>query len=461
MAKRIDKQELKANLRGYIQRWFQDDPANKYHLGNFYQVTSEEKKTVRTLDREYIKHILIKKAEEICSLDCFELGEEGKLWPAEIHHLMQQIEATFALADNQEAIVAVGDTPLDDDYSNRPYVLHRLPVDFNLSHTIADKDRQAFLDTLMEQLPQFFHDLKGQLASPDMWDILTCFFGRVVSEDNPSSELLYWYGEGSDGKGELSDLFFRNMGATATPLSFNDFHSRFGGEPLINRRFVRIDEVPKGNFMTDRVKEFTGGNKTLLIERKGRPHVIIKSRLAFMFTSNNTPSFDNSMAQRRRLRYIESKPRQGQLRDVQSELDASFSCFLGYCLINYAKHGYKIPQNTDEVLADLAEDTYSAVDSWISENIEYAPGTFILNETIQKMLDINPYGHVKNKQSIIKRLQSYFANDVVKNFSVEPFREGGGRRRKGWYNVQPKSRGFGGINKQFLQVSIADDKSAT
>jgi phage/plasmid-associated DNA primase len=258
--------------------------------------------------------------------------------------------------------------------------------------------------------------------------------------------MLYWYGEGGDGKGELSDLFFRNMGDTATPMSFGDFHSRFGGEPLIDRRFIRIDEVPKGNFMTDRVKEFTGGNKTLLIERKGKPHVIIKSRLAFMFTSNNKPSFDGSMAQKRRLRYIESLPRVDKARDVQSELDASFDVFLAYCLINYARHGSEIPENDPLVLADLMDDTMSPIDYWIKTHLEYAPGERITNDDIRRILESEtPYAKF-SLISITRRLAAYFKPDEVLNFPVTQYRETDARRLRGWHNIQPKNRIYGGIN---------------
>ena len=454
MGKGPSKQELKANLRGHIEEWFIKDPANKYSLGNFYRVSDAEKKIVKHFDKDDIKRVLIKKATILSAEGFGGLGDEGKLWPVEVHQIMQQLDALMAM-DAQESIVAVGDSPISGDYSERPYVINRLPVDFGLPQTIAQEQRYEALAMLMEKLPPFYHDLKSRMASHEMWDVLTCFLGRVISEDKPSPQMLYWYGEGGDGKGELSDLFFRNMGDTATPMSFGDFHSRFGGEPLIDRRFIRIDEVPKGNFMTDRVKEFTGGNKTLLIERKGKPHVIIKSRLAFMFTSNNKPSFDGSMAQKRRLRYIESLPRTDKARDVQSELDASFDVFLAYCLINYARHGLEIPENDPLVLADLTDDTMSPIDYWIKTHLEYAPGANMTNDDIRKIMEAETPFAKFSLAAVTKRLPAYFDAEKVSEFRVESYRENDARRTRGWRNVQPKNRFYGGINFSLTKLTEA------
>jgi hypothetical protein len=442
MAGRIDKQAIKADLRAYIQTWFQEDPLNKYQLGNYYRIESEQTKTVKHLSKDTIKHMLVMKAEAPRQKEFNILGNEGKLSFVDVNQIMLHIEANFALSDKQDDIAAVGDTPSNGDYSDRPYAINRLPVDFNMPQTIADKEYA--LNSLMEKLPEFYHDLKSRMTSPEMWDILTCFFGRVVSEDKPSEEFVYWYGEGGDGKGSLTDLFLRNMPETAAPISHTNFESRFGAAVYGNKRFVRIDEAPKGNFFTERVKEVTGGAEFISVERKGKDATTEKSRLALMFASNYSPAFDGTMAQRRRLRVIECDPRTSAARDVKDELEASFGVFLEYCLINYERCGKKIPANHEDVLAALSEDTNMKKDLWIRNNLEYKAGEWLpSSELAEWFLETN-----KNPSLAYKSMTSRIA-DVLQEQSTDL---GVVMQRKkndvrGWQNIKKKFKSWYGTGK--------------
>jgi hypothetical protein len=437
MSKKIDKQELKEDLRAYIQEWFQTDPLNKYQLGNYYRVESEQTKTVKLLKRDTIKHMLVAKANACCEDGVFAgLGNGGKLWPTEVHMIMLQIDSEFDTSGNQENILAIGDTPLNGNYSDRPYAINRLPVDFGLPQTIADADRQAFLDTLMEQLPEFYHDLRSRMVSPEMWDILTCFFGRVVSEDTPSEEFVYWYGEGGDGKGSLTDLFFRHLKETACPIAHDNFESRFGAGVYGEKRFVRIDEVQPGNFFTERVKEVTGGAEFISLERKGKDAVTVKSRLAIMFTSNYSPAYDDSMAHKRRIRVVECSPRTSPARDVKGELEASFSAFLGYCLVNYALHDYKIPMNSDTVLQYLSEETNMRPDTWIINNIEYRPGEWMSSKEITDLFAKTNHSPKLTQEKVMRRFQKVMQQRSTDGGVVMKRPR---QNQKGWQNVRPKN----------------------
>jgi hypothetical protein len=439
MGNRVDKQELKEDLRAYIQDWFQADPLNKYQLGSYYRVESEQTKTVKHLSKDMIKHMLITKAESMCEQGQFSLlGNKARLWPVEVSMILGGIEANFATRGIDDDIVAVSDTPIDRDYSNRPYAINRLPVDFNLPKTIAESDYQVFLDTLMEQLPEFYHDLRSRMVSPEMWDILTCFFGRVVSEDTPSEEFVYWWGEGGDGKGSLTDLFLRNMPESAAPISHNSFESRFGGSVYGNKRFVRIDEAPAGNFFTERVKEVTGGAEFLSVERKGKDPVTMKSRLALMFASNFTPTFDNTMAHRRRLRAIECIPRTSPARDVKIELEASFSAFLGYCLVNYALHDRKIPMNSEVVLKRLTEETNLRADTWIINNIEYKAGSWMPVSDIRAAFDETNKCRTLSYETMMRQFKRVLQEQSTDGGAVMRRERAAGW---GWQNVRRMEKG--------------------
>jgi len=165
MPKKVDKQQLKEDLRAYIQEWFQTDPLNKYQLGNYYRVESEQTKTVKLLSRDTIKHMLVSKANACCEDGVFaDLGNGGKLWPTEVHMIMLQIDSEFDTSGNQENILAIGDTPLDGNYSNRQYAINRLPIDFGLPQTVPAKDWPVMLDALMDRLPEFYHDLRSRMV---------------------------------------------------------------------------------------------------------------------------------------------------------------------------------------------------------------------------------------------------------------------------------------------------------
>jgi len=428
MAKKSDYQELKAQLRESLVQWFAS--RTQYCDGQCYRVVNEDKKLVVRLKEEDCIYEILSKSRQVCEQP--QLGPEFHMWDKDIRQVMQH--AITVMRDRKDAsIIAVGDTPLSGDYSGRPYAINRLPVDFGLPNTIQPGDWPEELDKIMEVLPEFYHDLRSRMVSPEMWDILTCFFGRVVSEDKPSEEFVYWWGEGGDGKGSLTDLFFRHMPETSAPISHDNFESRFGAGVYGEKRFVRIDEVPPGGFFTERVKEVTGGAEFINIERKGKDAVTVKSRLALMFASNYSPSFDGSMAQKRRLRVVECTQRVSQARDVKSELEASFGAFLAYCLINYRLHERKIPENHSEVLDKLADETNLRADTWIINNIRYDAGGWMSSSDLTTLFQETNKAHGKlTFERMMKRFREVAQKMSTDGGVVMP------RKRnevRGWQNV--------------------------
>ena len=431
MSKESDIQEKKAQIREILVQWFTNKM--QYCDGQCYQVVDEQKKIVRRLPTDECLHLIRIESRDICKRPGF--GNMCQMWKADVQQIFDH--ATSELKRKGcERIIAVGDTPLDGDYSNRPYAINRLPVDFGLPQTMPAKDWPVMLDTLMEQLPEFYHDLRSRMVSPEMWDILTCFFGRVVSEDTPSEEFVYWYGEGGDGKGSLTDLFFRHLKETACPIAHENFESRFGAGVYGEKRFVRIDEVQPGNFFTERVKEVTGGAEFISLERKGKDAVTVKSRLAIMFTSNYSPAYDDSMAQRRRIRVVECTPRVSAARDVKSELEASFERFLGYCLINYELHGRKIPMNAEIVLQSLSEDTNMRPDTWIINNIEYRPGEWMSCKEISDLFTMTNHTPKLTYQKMMRRFDKVMQQQSTDGGVVMQRPR---QNVRGWQNVRPKN----------------------
>jgi len=432
MAKDSDFQQNKADLRESLVLWFANSV--RYCDGQVYIVTDENLKIVKRLSVDDCVHEIRLKSREVCSDPA--LGNMYQLWSNDIRNVLDHA-LTVLRERGDERIIAVGDTPMDGDYSNRPYAINRLPVDFGLPETVSPEDREAMLEIVMEQLPEFYHDLRSRMVSPEMWDILTCFFGRVVSEDTPSEEFVYWWGEGGDGKGSLTDLFFRNMPETSVPISHDNFESRFGAGVYGEKRFVRIDEAPPGNFFTERVKEVTGGSEFISIERKGKDAVTVKSRLAIMFTSNFFPAFDDSMAQRRRLRVVECTPRTSPARNVKSELDDSFGSFLGYCLINYAKNEKKIPLNHSEVLKQLVEESSMRADTWIINNMEWDAGGWVSSTDIRALFDETNRNRTLSFESMMKRFREVLQMQSTDGGLVMK------RKRddvRGWQNVRRREK---------------------
>lgn len=435
MPKRDDFQEKKAIIRESLVKWFASSV--QYCDGQFYRVTDKERRIVRKLPTDECAHEIRSQSRRIAESPGY--GSMYQLWAADVKQVLEHAE-TVARDRKDEHIVAVGDTPLDGDYSGRAFAINRLPVDFKLPQTIAKEDWPAALDAIMAELPEFYHDLRSRVVCPEMWDILTCFIGRVISEDAPSEQFCYWFGEGGDGKGSLTDLLFRHMPETSVPIAHDNFESRFGAGVYGEKRFVRIDEAPPGNFFTERVKEVTGGAKFISQERKGKDAVTIRSRLAIMFTSNYSPAFDDSMAQRRRIRVIECSQRTSKARNVDDELEASLGAFLGYCLINYARHGKVIPPNNDEYLERLCADTNLRADSWIIDNIEYDAGGWVPSTDISTAFAKTNRTSKLTFERMMKRL-AVVVQRMSTDGGVVMARTKGNRR--GWQNIRIKHNGFG------------------
>lgn len=434
MSKGPSVQEQKAEIRETLVQWFAKSV--KYCDGQYYHITDDSRRIVKRLSADDCSHIVRHAGRKIC--ETRPGGLQLQMWATDIKQILEHA-STVLMVRGQDKIVAVGDTPLDGDYSSRPYAMNRLPVDFGLPDTIPQDDRPAALEVLMEKLPEFYHDLRSRMVSAEMWDILTCFFGRVVSEDTPSEEFVYWWGEGGDGKGSLTDLFFRNLPETACPIAHENFESRFGAGVYGEKRFVRIDEAPPGNFFSERVKEVTGGAKFINIERKGKDAVTVRSRLAVMFTSNYSPAFDGSMAQKRRIRVIECSQRTSPPRKVDNELDASFDVFLAYCLINYARHGKQIPENHPEHLERLCSDTNLRADSWIVDNIEYNAGGWMASTEIMKVFNETSKSSKLSYERMMRRFQTVMQSMSTDGGVVMPRKRG---NQRGWQNVARRHKGI-------------------
>ena len=432
MAKGPDKQEIKAEIREALVQWMLG--RFLYSSGCFYDVVDHDRRLVRRVDDKELFYVVLAKSREVCESPS--LGSSFHFWDKDVRQVIEHCTALFY--SKKDVVRAVGDTPLDGDYSSKPWCINRLPVDFNLPNTIQADAWPEALDAIMDRLPEFYHDLRGRMVSPEMWDILTCFFGRVISEDTPSEEFVYWWGEGGDGKGSLTDLFIRHMPETSVPISHANFESRFGAGTYGDKRFVRIDEAPKGNFFTERVKEVTGGAEFVSVERKGKDAVTVKSRLALMFASNYQPSYEDTMAHRRRFRGIQCVQRTSPARDVKNELEASFSAFLGYCLINYTLHNKRLPINSDGVLSRLAEDSSLRADTWIISNLEYSAGGWMTNTEIQALFDKTNRSRTLTFNAVTQHLRRVLQAQSTDGGIVTDLRR---NQVRGWQNIRPKDHG--------------------
>lgn len=412
-----DLQYLKSNLRDSIVRWFcglDDSPSKRprpeYIIEKidadpasiqlrFLMVTDEKKKVVSEWPKEQIISYLIAASIDECKYGIYGIiGAQGHFARRTACDAFDQICATLQYLEHdrcselEKPLVAIGDMRLAQSWA---YAFLRLPFTTD-PEAIAYRHgkngsaeqnlkRQAgsFLLGIMSRMSDYCDETESSL----MFEILQCFIARTLTETAPSSEFVYWYGEGGDGKGTLASFIVSKLKNQATTLNYSRFEKSFSVGVFGPKRLVVIDEAPKGNFFTEDVKTYTG-NTFVTIERKGRDIETIRNRMILLFLSNQTPSFDGSRSQERRFRYVHStkNTEERSAEDLTAELETVWESFVHWCVLVYERHGQRMPKNSDNDLEELQSDYFGSVDAWIADNLEYSAGAFIPTETFRRMV---------------------------------------------------------------------------
>lgn len=337
------------------------------------------------------------------------------------------------IADTQEHIA-------DDDWC-----FVRLPVSYT-----TDARRPTITNT--RECGEFIAGLMSRMADFDgehslMFDILMCFIARTITENTPSRQFVYWYGPGGDGKGTLLMWLIDMLKGQATTIGHELFESRFGPGTFGHKRLVCVEEVTRGNFFTERVKELTG-NEFVSVEQKGKDFEQIRNRMCIIFTSNHKPSFDGTTSQRGRIRYVCSRERHDKYEKtaemLRDELHAYGCEILKMAIATYRHYNETIPQNPVEDLEEIMENYFSEADGVITKFFQYKRGAFVPVAVIREIIGRRSFSQFEQRIKSVLQPAVAGVDDEVKKTK----RRVGARPVHGWANVGLRGDTTLGLNFQ-------------
>jgi hypothetical protein len=417
------RQELLAELSMDIFKWFLGDfKTDLLNIGEkspefvlefiadkpvFYRIIDKENNVIEHWSHENIMGTFLDVSFKACTNGGkyeLSLGAQGIFDDRQTKKLFRTICQRLRLDTTgnydrfkQITISPVSDTPLTG-IPPTEYCFKRFPFAYFSGIPFPDTTEEMYNNSPKTMFGNFIYgvwasmrDFNPRTGKSVMFEILMCMVARTVTEDRFSEEMLAWYGKGGDGKGTLFGFIRDQLGPQATMKSADILNNRFGAASYAFLTALIIDEFGKeNNLFQDKIK-FLTGNDQIDVERKGQDIQTVKNRLKLIFLMNDYPSFDMSNAQRRRLRYIESKPKLNVVkkkidRDVlRKDLENHWPTFICQCIQTYNFYEKKIPETPEKYLKELAEKRFESADSDIMDNFVYKKGAFVSVSLIKKI----------------------------------------------------------------------------
>lgn len=468
---KIDKQALLAEVERVSKNWFFGEfqaPIESIFIFaefigphvTFYKIKDEKLKTIELYEQASIIFDIINFTHWLAEGSQYfaELGYEAVMTQRRANNVLATIKSQLLNAEfNTKSHLIVNDLKPIGDWLDKEnsWSLVRLPISTKESFGVdvrpsfADVERKCgpFLAGVMSRMKDF------DGTHSRMFDMLMCFIGRVLSENTPSRQFVYWYGPGGDGKGTFLMWLISVLESQATTIGHDLFESRFGPGTFGRKRLVCVEEVVRGNFFTERVKELTG-NAFISVEQKGKDFEQIRNRMCLIFTSNNKPAFDGSSSQKDRLRYIVSTERdrsqERTAEELEAELNKRKAGILSTACMTYRVYEKKIPANLPEDLEEISSNFFADIDGTILKLFRYEKGAFVPTSVIKDLIGRKSFTQFEQRiqeilepqvQSISEDEDPVTAGRVVKKRGYV-----GSRQMQGWHNIAVRNDAAGGFN---------------
>lgn len=341
---------------------------NEYSDVIWYKIEDFENRILRASKKsEVIDHIVWLSGHIIRSTKSLllDLGKTGTTSHSHAKEILSSLETSVRLGETARRLED-SPKPIEGmkDASARSWCLYRAPTPLNGETSKAVSC--PFLDSV-------FANFKYE----SMRTILKCFIARVYLGERSSRQMLYWFGQGGDGKSALLSYLQRTLRHQGVCFPHSYLEGSFSSETYGDKRFLFIEEADKGNFMTGILKAITG-TEEIHVNPKGYAAFKRSNRLIIAIASNHKPACNGEPSEISRLRYIESKtdPNRELLtsEEIESQLDSVWWPFVEHCIAVYKENGETIPANEQHTYQELIRGKYTMLDSKIQSLLVYKEG---------------------------------------------------------------------------------------
>lgn len=260
-----------------------------------------------------------------------------------------------------------------------------------------------------ELLGPFMNSLRTNMLDFDgsdsvMFRRLLSAVGALLWDSEPRREILYWHGMGGEGKTTFCNFLAHKLGPCALPnIKPKSLTDNYTIAMLEGKRLVIAEEAGKGRFLTEEMKAITG-NRYLTGRSPYKDIRSFRNHTFFWITSNQVPIIDGENSSKDRLRLVCSTPRKdGTHRteaEIYEELEVWWPHIVDAAVLEYFAAGKRVLAMSDEELEEPVSNYHLDVDGWITENLEYSPGSFVSNMLIKRMLKGEMISHSDIKARI-------------------------------------------------------------
>lgn len=360
---------------------------------NYYTV--DEQRQVSPLSRDAIATAAL-----AASIDeSYLIGPEVQMTVSQCKDLMAQLEAQIienGFEYRIDSLIAPIGFCNDEGFCFHRMMIPRFQPRPEDIHTPRNWDH---LGPFMNSLRTHMSDYDADSGDSLMFRRLLSAIGALVWDSKPSREIVYWYGEGGDGKSTLCNFIASQLGNAALPnLKPRNLENDYYLAELEGKRFVVAEEAGKGQFLTEGVKALSG-NRYVTARAPYKPIRTFLNHTMIWYTSNEMPRIDGGNASLDRLRLICSSPNTAPRRDEESifaELRDWWPHIVDMGILEFFMADKRIwPMLNEEVCESIASYYFSA-DGFIAANLIYERGSFMPMATVVDLLN-RAHGKISHK----------------------------------------------------------------
>ena len=242
------------------------------------------------------------------------------------------------------------------------------------------------------------------------WD---CFFARVRDQnmvplvkaylaglfiaENTTKQALYIFGNGNDGKSQITECLAKKMGEEATfMLPQNMRTNNFTMMDAFGKRMFLGEELQSPNVIKHGMLHAILGGSRVRLEPKNESAFFARVYCCGVITSNYAPQIDDVKNQISRLLYIEMNPtsdeeinRSGKAWSLalQTEFDAMiYEGYQYYKKFNPTGSSFKMPTDYRDTLEELFDEKSKLMGKFIEEVFVYDENGFIGQKLLEAFL---------------------------------------------------------------------------
>lgn len=270
--------------------------------------------------------------------------------------------------------------------SEQVYAFQRFP----LLKFAAPSDPSAPMEMgpFMESLRERMEDYDETTGVSIMFNRLLSAIGALLWDSEPRREVVYWQGEGGDGKTTLCSFLGTMLGdAALLNVDPKELSREYYRGALLGKRFVQAEEAPRGAFLTEAVKAITGS--PFISARLPRGEVFTFPNRSFIwFCSNHDPIIDGTNAALDRFVFIKSRSAltKRPTQEIFEELRQWWPHIVFEAFGQFHAAGGRVHPMSREETEDPIAGFYLHTDGWISQNLVHQPGAFLPTSTLKMML---------------------------------------------------------------------------